>query len=73
MMIMTRKRLNEEIAKVLEMEQTKQHIYNRIDYTNERIGTLEREVNTLRAMLRELGKTEIPSEYPCATTEVCKR
>lgn len=73
MMIMTRKRLNEEIARALEMEQTKQHIYNRIEWTNERIEKLEREVNTLHGKLRELSKTEIPSEYPCASMEVCKQ
>lgn len=63
-MFMTRKQLNEEIAKAIEMEQAKQHIYHRIDWTNERIEALEREVNTLRGKLRELCKTEIPSEYP---------
>lgn len=72
MMIMTRKRLNEEIARAVEMEQTKQHIYNRIEWANVRIEKLEREVNTLRAKLRELSKNEIPSEYPCASMEVCK-
>lgn len=63
-MFMTRKQLNEEIAKAIEMEQAKQQIHHRIDWANERIEALEREVNTLRGKLHELRKTEIPSEYP---------
>lgn len=68
-MFMTRKRLTEEIAKAVNAEQEKRHIYNRIEMTNDRIETLEREVHTLRGRIMELTRREMPSEYPMASTK----
>lgn len=63
-MFMTRKQLNEEIAKAINAEQDKRQIHDRIEWTNNRIEMLEREVNTLRGRIAEMARREMPREYP---------
>lgn len=60
-MIMTRKRMNEEIGKALETENEKRCMYERMNYLGDRIGKLENEIRALREKLYEMGATNVPN------------
>lgn len=60
-MIMTRKRMNEEIGKALQTENDKRLMYEQMNYLDERIGKLENEIRALRGKLYEMGATNVPN------------